>query len=123
LPWRHATEAGLARFLDMRKKLLLRCAVALCALGSIPSARALEGNAIVYNRQGDEVGVIQGTAPNGDRLMLPTNGVLDLGYYDVSVPAGALRPRPAGGWEILLDNQQIAFLPPVPHRFFQPSGD
>lgn len=55
--------------------------------------------------------------------MLPTTATLDLGYYDVRVPQSALRPRPAGGWEIALTNQQIAYLPPVPHRFFMASGD
>jgi hypothetical protein len=104
-------------------KFLLRVAVALLALGFIPSARAQDRSPIVYNFRGDEVGVIQRAAPNGDAIMLPTKGTLDLGYYDVSVPSRALHPRPAGGWVTTLSNDQIAFLPPVPYRFFQPSGD
>jgi hypothetical protein len=103
------------------RKLLPLCAVVLCALGTV--ARADERSPVVYNLRGHMVGVIQSTAPNGDTIMLPSKATLDLGYYDVAIPAQALRPRPAGGWETLLTNDQIAYLPPVPHRFWQASGN
>ena len=78
---------------------------------------------IVYNHDGNEVGVIQKVMPNGDALMLPTQATLDLGYYDVVMPATKFHPRDRGGWETKLTNQDIAYLPPVPHRFFMPSGN
>ena len=104
-------------------RFLLRSAVAVLALGFIPSAQAQDRSPIVYNFRGDEVGVIQRETPNGDAIMLPSKGTLDLGYYDVAVPSRTLHPRPAGGWVTTLTNEQIAFLPPVPYRFFWPSGD
>ena len=109
--------------MDMSKKPLLSCAVALAVLTAIPAARGQQRSPIVYNRQGNEVGVIQSLKPNGDAVMLPTKATLDLGYYDVVMPAGKLRPRERGGWDSLMSNDDIAFLPPVPPRFFMPSGD
>ena len=85
--------------------------------------QAQERSPIVYNLPGDEIGVIQRIKPNGDAVMLPTQGTLDLGYYDVVMPATMLRPRERGGWETTMSDHDIAFLPPVPHRFFMPSGD
>jgi hypothetical protein len=114
------TQAADARFIAMTR-LLLCCAFVVCALGSI--ARAQERSPIVYNFQGNMVGVIRGTAPNGDAIMLPTKATVDLGYYHVAVPAEALRPRPRGGWETSLTNDEIAYLEPVPRQFFMPSGD
>ena len=104
-------------------RFLLRITIAALSLGFTPGAQAQDRSPIVYNFRGDEVGVIQHETPNGDVIMLPTKGTLDLGYYDVSVPSQALHPRPAGGWVTTLTNDQIAFLPPVPYRFFWPSGD
>lgn len=98
------------------------CAAALCTLTVLPAA-AQERSPIVWNTDDSEVGVIQRFTPDGNAIMLPTTATLDLGYYDVRVPQSALRPRLAGGWEIVLTNQQIAYLPPVPHRFFMASGD
>lgn len=106
----------------MTGKLLLSCAAALCALTAAPAV-AQERSPIVWNYNDNEVGIIQRVTSDGDFIMLPTKATLDLGYYDVRIPRAALRPRPAGGWEIALSNQQIAFLPPVPHRFFMASGD
>jgi hypothetical protein len=100
----------------------LLCAAVLCALTALPAA-AQERSPIVWNHDDNEVGVIQHVTGDGDFIMLPTKATLDLGYYDVRIPRGAIRPRPAGGWEIALTNQQIAYLPPVPHQFFMPSGD
>ncbi len=94
--------------------------VSACAA---PADRAQERSPIVYNLRGNEIGVIQRTKPNGDAVMLPTQGTLDLGYYDVVMPATMLRPRKHGGWETTMSDYDIAFLPPVPHRFFMPSGD
>jgi len=105
-------------------KKLLQCAVVLCALGSLAPALAEEERSpIVYNLRGHMVGVIQGDAPNGDVIMLPSKATLDLGYYDVAIPRQALRPRARGGWETTLTNDQIPYLEPVPHQFFMPSGD
>ena len=88
-----------------------------------PAAQAQERSPIVYNLRGDEVGVIQSIKPNGDAVVLPTQMTLDLGYYNVVMPATSLRPRERGGWETTMSDHDIAFLPPVPHRFFMPSGD
>jgi hypothetical protein len=104
----------------MIRKVLLACAMTFAA--ALP-ALAQDRNPIVYNHQGNEVGVIQSIKPNGDAIMLPTQATLDLGYYDVVMPAAMLRPRERGGWETIMSNQDIAFLQPVPHRFFLPSGD
>ena len=109
--------------MDMNKKPLLRCALALVALAAISPAKAQDRSSIIYNHEGNEVGVIQSVRPNGDAVVLPTQATLDLGYYDVVMPANSLHPRARGGWETVMNNQQIAFLPPVPHRFFMPSGD
>jgi hypothetical protein len=103
-------------------KKLLQCAVVLCALAT-PALAEDERSPIVYNLRGHMVGVIQRDAPNGDVIMLPSKATLDLGYYDVAVPRQALRPRARGGWETTLTNDQIAYLEPVPHQFFMPSGD
>jgi len=107
--------------MSMNRKLALMGAIA--ALISALPVQAQDRNPIVYNHEGNEVGVIQSIRPNGDAIMLPTQATLDLGYYDVVMPASMLRPRARGGWETTMNNQQIAFLPPVPHRFFMPSGD
>ena len=96
---------------------------AVAVLTAVRAAEGQERSPIVYNHQGREVGVIQRMASNGDTVMLPTQGTLGLGYYDVMMPAAMLKPRPRGGWETTMSNQDIAFLPPVPHRFFMPSGD
>lgn len=99
----------------------MTCAIVL-ALAATSGARAQERSPIVYNHQGNMVGVIQSTTPNGDAIMLPTPATVGLGYYNVVMPAAMLRPRARGGWETLMNNEQIAFLPPVPPRFFMPSG-
>lgn len=112
----------MARSMTMTRKILLACAIALTALAARP-IQAQEHNPIVYNHQGNEVGVIQHIMSNGDAIMLPTQATLGLGYYDVVMPRAMLRPRARGGWETLMSNRQIAFLQPVPHRFFMPSGD
>jgi len=96
-------------------------AVALM-LAASSAAQAQDRNSIVYNRRGDEVGVIEIMKPNGDAIMLPTPKVLGLGYYDVVMPAIVLKPRARGGWETSMSNEAIAFLPPIPPRFFMPSG-
>ena len=116
------TETRLARFMDMSRKFLSACTIVLTLAVAISSAQGRERSPIVYNRQGNEVGVIQQIQPNGDALMQPTRMALDLGYYDVVVPAAMLKPRARGGWETLLNNEEMAFLPPVPYKFFMPSG-
>lgn len=110
----------------MKEKTLLRLLGLIATVGILGSAGgvcAQTRSPIVYNHQDNEVGVIQKIMPNGDALMLPTHATLGLGYYDVVMPAKQLRPRARGGWETTMTNEQIAFLPPVPHRFFMPSGD
>jgi len=91
-------------------------------LGMVIPAQAQERSPIIYNLKGYEVGVILDMKPNGDALVLPTKGTLDLGYYNVVIPGAALRPRSRGGWQTNLRDQDIAFLPPVTPRFFMPSG-
>ena len=107
--------------MTMNRNILKMGAMAL-VLAAISAAQAQERNTIVYNRRGDEVGVIESMRPNGDAIMLPTPGTLGLGYYDVVMPATMLRPRARGGWVTLMSNEAIAFLPPIPRRFFMPSG-
>jgi 5-formyltetrahydrofolate cyclo-ligase len=119
----HGTEQQLARFMNMNSKSSSACMIAVAALAAALPVQAQDRNPIVYNHQGNEVGVIQSIKPNGDAVMLPTQATLDLGYYDVVMPATMLRPRARGGWETSMTNEDIAFLPPVPHRFFMPSGD
>ena len=98
-------------------------ACTVISFGTAKHAAAQERSPIVYNHDGNEVGVIQKIMSNGDALMLPTKATLDLGYYDVVMPAAMLQPRDRGGWETKMTNQDIGYLPPVPHRFFMPSGD
>ena len=93
------------------------------ALPAFAQDRVQDRSPIIYNHEGNEVGVIQSVRPNGDAVVLPTQATLDLGYYNVVMSASSLRPRPRGGWETAMNNQDIAYLPPVPHRFFMPSGD
>lgn len=113
----------LARFLDMIGKSIFLPAILILTSFAPCAAQAQERSPIVYNHQGNEVGVIQRLRPNGDVVMLPSKGTLDLGYYDVVMPARMLIPRSRGGWESLMSNQDIAFLPPFPYRFFMPSGE
>jgi len=107
--------------MTMNRNALKAGAVAL-VLAALSAAQAQERNPIVYNQRGDEVGVIQFMKPNGDAIMLPTPKILGLGYYNVVMPATLLRPRARGGWETSMSNEAIAFLPPIPPRFFMPSG-
>jgi hypothetical protein len=107
--------------MTMHRTVLKAGAIAL-VLAAISAAQAQERNPIVYNLRGNEVGVIESRKPNGDAIMLPTPGTLGLGYYDVVMPATVLRPRARGGWETSMSNEAIAFLPPIPRRFFMPSG-
>ena len=106
----------------MNNKFVRPGMAALLAFAAISTAQGQERSPIVYNHQGNEVGVIQRTRPNGDAVMLPTQATLGLGYYDVVMPARMLNPRDGGGWETSMSNQAIAFLPPVTKRFFMPSG-
>lgn len=99
----------------------MTCAIVL-ALVAPSGAQAQERSPVVYNHQGNMVGVIQFMKPNGDAIMLPTPATVGLGYYDVVMPAAALMPRARGGWETSMNNEAIAFLPPVSRRFFMPSG-
>lgn len=84
---------------------------------------------IVYNRAGDEVGVIQYiTRLAGVRaaIIQPTVATLDLGYYNIAIPMAELRPKRGGGWVTLLSNQDFYDLPPFetgrPRRFWWSSG-
>src|SRR5579863_4789313 len=90
---------------------------------AVPADQAWARSPVVYNLRGNEIGVIQRIKPDGDVIMVPTQGTLDLGYYDVVMPATMLRPRERGGWETIMSDHDIAFLPPVPYRFFMPSGE
>ncbi|HEY2011301.1 MAG TPA: hypothetical protein VGH23_20090 [Rhizomicrobium sp.] len=109
--------------MSMIRKILFASATSLAALAAAAPVQAEDHSPIVYNRAGNEVGVIQAIKPNGDAVMLPTQATLDLGYYDVTMPAASLKPRERGGWMTTMNNEQIAFLPPVSRRFFMPSGD
>lgn len=76
-------------------------------------------NPIIYNGQENEVGVIRHTiriAGQDSAVVLPTQKYLDLGYYDIAIPAWALKPRPAGGWYTSLSNKQLAEIPALGHN-------
>jgi hypothetical protein len=115
-----STSAMAGAFPVMSKTIAL--AFSLTVLVAVSVAQAQEPSPIIYNLAGYEVGVIRDIKPNGDALVLPTKATVDLGYYNVIMPAGTLRPRARGGWETTMNIHDIAFLPPVPYRFFMPSG-
>lgn len=99
------------------------CAIGMMLLTAHGPVLAQDRSPIIYNLAGYEVGVIEHIKANGDALVLPTKATVDLGYYKVIMPAARLRPRARGGWETSMSIQDIQFLPPVPYRFFMPSGD
>jgi hypothetical protein len=103
------------------KFLLAAGLAALCATAA--QAQPGDPDTIVYNRMGNEVGVIQSRPDSHTFIVQPTRATLDLGYYEVAMPAQAMRPRPNGGWVTLMTNEQIAFLRPTDDRYFQPSGN
>lgn len=109
----------------MRPALLLAAALlAATPVFAQGFADALRGrNPIIYNANENEVGVIQRPARiEGveSAVVLPTQKYLDLGYYDIAIPAWALKPRPAGGWYTSLSNQQLASLPALGHNGHMP---
>jgi len=77
---------------------------------------------IIYDHSGNEVGVIQRQAAGGGYIVLPTQGTLGLGYYDIVIPADLMRRRPSGGWETALTHEQLASFRPTDDRFWQSSG-
>jgi hypothetical protein len=77
---------------------------------------------IIYDHSGNEVGVIQRQTPSGGFIVLPTQGTLGLGYYDIMIPADMMRRRPSGGWETTLTHEQLASFRPTDDRFWQSSG-
>ncbi len=86
-------------------------------------------NPIIWNSQENEVGVIHGVTSRGGEtaaIVQPTQKFIDLGYYDIAIPASALRPRPRGGWYTSIPTDQLANIPPYTEsgrpRFFQRSG-
>jgi hypothetical protein len=106
---------------------LLSCA-ALIVLGTAAHAQSVAdisvADTIVYNRAGNEIGVIRGEADGGKAfVVLLSEATLGLGYYKVAIPRATMRPRPAGGWVTMMSNDALAYLPPTDHRYFQPSGD
>ena len=80
-------------------------------------------NPIIYNPQGNEVGVLKHFGPGGIAIMQPSRRTLGMGHYDVVLSQQNLKPRARGGWLTDLTIDQIAYLPPVnPRRFWMPSG-
>lgn len=80
-------------------------------------------NPIVYNPNGNEVGVLRRFIPGGMAIMHPSSKTLGMGYYNVIIAQQDLRPRAGGGWATDLTLDQIAYLPPVsPQHFWMPSG-
>lgn len=104
----------------MRKLLFVLSAFAVLLL---VSTEALARSPIIWNSQGNEVGVIQRFNPDGSVIMLPSRKILGMGNFDVVMKSENLKPRAGGGWQTDLNLDQMAFLPPPnPHRFWMPSG-
>jgi hypothetical protein len=104
-------------------KLAFLGCTALIALGTAAQAQSA-ADSIIYNRLGNEVGIIRSEADGGKTFIVQlSKATLDLGYYKVAIPREALRPRPDGGWVTPMSNEALAYLPPTDHRYFQPSGD
>jgi len=78
---------------------------------------------IIYNPNGNEVGVLTRFTPDGMAIMIPSRTTLGMGNYSVVLSQQNLKPRTKGGWVTDLTLDQIAYLPPVnPQRFWMPSG-
>lgn len=112
----------------MSKALLVLSAFAVLLLITT-EALALPGimvegrNPIIYNPNGNEVGVLKRFMPGGLAVMQPSRKTLGMGHYDVVLSQQNLKPRAKGGWLTDLTIDQIAYLPPVnPRRFWMPSG-
>ena len=87
------------------------------------TAMAEGRNSVIYNPDGNEVGVLRHFSRDGMAIMHPSSKTLGMGYYNVFIAQQDLRPRAKGGWVTDLTLDQIAYLPPVnPHRFWMPSG-
>jgi len=110
-------------------KLLLATSAVLAALTGAASAQYHEDwrdrSPIIYNFKGQEVAVIQRPTSRGGEpgfIVQPTQKYLGLGYYNIAIPASALRPRARGGWVTSITNDEFPNIPPTPPRFFRSSG-
>ena len=84
-----------------------------------------ERSSIVWNAMENEVAVIKGTSYTFGQdfvVIQPTQKFLDLGRYEVVMPAAALWPRPKGGWYTSISNNDMPYLPPEVPQYFQSSG-
>jgi len=70
-------------------------------------------NPVIYNSNGNEVGVLKRFTPDGMAIMDPSRKTLGMGYYKVVMAQQDLKPRAKGGWETDLTLDQIAYLPPA----------
>lgn len=105
--------------------LLATCAVFACTMGAAVSAQAQPRSPIIYNLAGDEVAVIKANTMRGGEpgfIVQPTHKYTGLGYYDIAIPASAVRPRQRGGWVTDITIDEFAYIPPTDDRFFWPSG-
>src|SRR5579863_4956265 len=83
----------------------LRVLAAFTALLLI-TTEALAGNhpvegrsPIIYNPNGNEVGVLTRLTPDGMAIMIPSRTTLGMGNYSVVLSQQNLKPRAKGGWE------------------------
>ncbi len=99
-------------------------AVLLLTTEALANSTVIEGrNPIIYNPNGNEVGVLTRLTPDGTAIMIPSRTTLGMGNYSVVLSQQNLKPRAKGGWVTDLTLDQIAYLPPVnPNRFWMPSG-
>ncbi|MBA2590225.1 MAG: hypothetical protein H0U98_16555 [Alphaproteobacteria bacterium] len=104
-------------------KILLAAVISSCIL--TPAFAGEERSPIVWNAMENEVAVIKGGSERfGPNYVViqPTQKFLDLGRYEVVIPAAALQPRARGGWYSAVSNDDIPYLLPEVPQYFQPSG-
>jgi hypothetical protein len=103
-------------------KHLLPTITIISGLFLMPAIAQPDSPESIYDKSGNEVGVIQRQTPSGGIIVLPTQGTLGLGYYDILIPADMMHRRTGGGWETALTHEQLALFRPTDDRFWQSSG-
>jgi len=85
------------------KKLL--CLAAFCAIATVVEA---DNSPIVYNRAGDEIGLI--ARHRDDKVVLLPQPRTGIGQEALLIPASAVKPRPEGGWITSLTVDQLGHM-------------